>query len=84
MANVHCAASTENFVALEHHSLDVPWWNDLVTPQPEIVDGFAVVPDRPGLGVDANPEVIQEHIEGEYFAPTPEWDHERSWDRLWS
>ena len=26
MANVHCAAATENFVALEHHSLDVPWW----------------------------------------------------------
>jgi L-alanine-DL-glutamate epimerase-like enolase superfamily enzyme len=84
MANVHCASATENFISLEHHSLDVPWWNDLVTPQPEIVDGFAVVPDRPGLGVDANPEVIKEHIEGEYFAPTPEWDHERSWDRLWS
>ena len=32
MANVHCASATENFVALEHHSLDVPWWNDLVTP----------------------------------------------------
>ena len=84
MANVHCASATENFIALEHHSLDVPWWNSLVTPEPEIVDGFAVVPDRPGLGVDANPEVIKEHNEGEYFAPTPEWDHERSWDRLWS
>jgi len=84
MANVHCASATENFIALEHHSLDVPWWNDLVTPHPEIVDGFAVAPDRPGLGVEANPEVIKEHIEGEYFAPTPEWDDERSWDRLWS
>ena len=20
----------------------------------------------------------------QYFAPTPEWDDERSWDRLWS
>ena len=30
MANVHCAAATENFVALEHHSLDVPWWESLV------------------------------------------------------
>ena len=30
MANVHCAAATENFVALEHHSLDVPWWDSLV------------------------------------------------------
>ncbi len=57
MANVHCAAATENFIALEHHSLDVPWWGDLVTPSPVIEKGFAVVPDRPGLGVEPNPEV---------------------------
>src|SRR3974377_1460511 len=25
MANVHCAAATQNFLALENHSLDVPW-----------------------------------------------------------
>ena len=30
LANVHCAAATENFVALKHHSMDVPWWEDLV------------------------------------------------------
>src|SRR5215475_4063277 len=30
MANVHCAAATENFLALEHHSLDVSWWSSLV------------------------------------------------------
>ena len=64
MANVHCAAATENFVALEHHSLDVPWWGDLVTPTPVIEKGFAVVPDRPGLGVEPNPEVIKAHLEG--------------------
>ena len=84
MANVHCAAATENFVALEHHSLDVPWWNDLVTPAPPIEKGFAVLPDRPGLGVEPNEEVIRQHLEGGYFEPTPEWDAERSWDRLWS
>jgi L-alanine-DL-glutamate epimerase-like enolase superfamily enzyme len=85
MANVHCAAATENFVALEHHSLDVPWWGDLVTPSPVIEKGFAVVPDRPGLGVEPNPEVVRQHLqEPGYFEPTPEWDKERSWDRLWS
>ena len=43
MANVHCAAATENFLALEHHSLEVPWWEDLVTgsPKPIVKDGFA-------------------------------------------
>ena len=30
MANVHCAAATQNFVALEHHSADVAWWEELV------------------------------------------------------
>ena len=51
MANVHCAAATENFVALEHHSLDVPWWNSLVTPEPEIVDGFAAAFHRLSVAV---------------------------------
>ncbi len=26
MANVHCAAATQNFVALEHHSVDLDYW----------------------------------------------------------
>ena len=54
MANVHCAAATQNFVALEHHSVDIEWWEDLVTgfDGPMIDKGFAIVPDRPGLGVD--------------------------------
>jgi L-alanine-DL-glutamate epimerase-like enolase superfamily enzyme len=85
MANVHCAAATENVVALEHHSLDVPWWGDLATPTPVIEKGFAVVPDRPGLGVEPNEEAVKRHLkEPGYFLPTPEWDKERSWDRLWS
>ena len=46
MANVHCAAATENFVALEHHSLDIPWWEDLVTgiDKPIFNKGFVKVP----------------------------------------
>ncbi|NMC40298.1 MAG: mandelate racemase/muconate lactonizing enzyme family protein [Bacteroidales bacterium] len=30
MANVHCAAATQNFLALEHHNVDTPWWENLV------------------------------------------------------
>ncbi|MBI1923190.1 mandelate racemase/muconate lactonizing enzyme family protein, partial [Candidatus Poribacteria bacterium] len=29
MASVHCAAATENFLVLENHSVDVPWWNEM-------------------------------------------------------
>jgi len=89
MANVHCAAATENFIALEHHSVDVPWWEQMVTTidgRPIVERGFAPVPDTPGLGVELNEAVIREHLRpgSGYFDPTPEWDDERSNDRLWS
>jgi L-alanine-DL-glutamate epimerase-like enolase superfamily enzyme len=89
MANVHCAAATENFIALEHHSMDVPWWETLVrtTGGNALVEkGFAVVPDAPGLGVELNEEVVKQHLRPDsgLFKPTPEWDKERSHDRLWS
>ena len=89
MANVHCAAATENFIALEHHSMDVAWWESLVrtTGGNALVEkGFAVVPDSPGLGVELQEEVAKQHLRPNsgYFAPTPEWDAIRSNDRLWS
>ena len=89
MASVHCAAATENFLVLENHSVDNPWWDELVTglPNPIIQNGYIEVPETPGLGIDLNPEVIQAHLhpdDPEYFAPTTEWDTERSHDRLWS
>jgi L-alanine-DL-glutamate epimerase-like enolase superfamily enzyme len=89
MANVHCAAATENFLVLENHSVDVPWWSDLVEgiPKPIIQKGFIPVPDKPGLGVTLNDEVMKQHLSPNdkgYFEPTTEWDRERSADRLWS
>jgi L-alanine-DL-glutamate epimerase-like enolase superfamily enzyme len=86
MANVHCAAATENFVALEHHSVDVPWWEDLVEGDKPIFNkGFAKVPNRPGLGITLNDDVMKQHLdEPGYFEPTPDWNKDRSHDRLWS
>ena len=89
MASVHCAAATENFLALENHTVDYPPWNDLVTglPNPIIQNGTIAVPETPGLGVGLNEEVIKAHIDPDrpgYFEPTPEWDALRSHDRLWS
>ena len=64
MASVHCAAATENFLACENHSLDVPWWQDLVQgiEKPIIDKGFITVPDKPGLGVTLNEEVCKQHL----------------------
>jgi L-alanine-DL-glutamate epimerase-like enolase superfamily enzyme len=89
MANVHTAAATDNFLALEHHSLDVPWWDGLATKldgTPLVDHGFAPVPDSPGLGIELNEAAIRPHLRqgSGYFDPTPEWDKERSHDRLWS
>ena len=88
MANVHCATATENFLALEFHSNEVPWWEDMVTgPDKPIVDkGWAKAPERPGLGIELNEEVVKQHLAPgtSYFAPSSEWDKERSWDRLYS
>ena len=89
MASVHCAAATENFLVLENHSVDTPWWDELVIglPNPIIEDGYITVPETPGLGIELNETVIKEHLHSSrtsYFPPTPEWNEERSQDRLWS
>jgi L-alanine-DL-glutamate epimerase-like enolase superfamily enzyme len=90
MANVHCAAATQNFLALEHHSVDLPWWEDLVKMtdgKPIIVKGFAPVPESPGLGIELNEDVVKEHLhqrDKSFFAPTDEWNDKRSHDRTWS
>ena len=91
MANVHCAAATQNFLSLEHHSVDLPWWEDLVVTtdgRDIITKGYANVPlTAPGLGIDLNEEVIKQHLhprDKSYFAPTTEWDNIASHDRTWS
>ena len=88
MGCVHTAAATENFVALEHHSVDKSWWEDVVIglDKPLVKDGYVTVPEKPGIGVELNEEVVKEHLyKGEeLFAPTEEWDAQRSWDRQWS
>jgi L-alanine-DL-glutamate epimerase-like enolase superfamily enzyme len=87
MANVHCAAATENFLVLENHSVDVPWWDNLVEgiEKPIINHGFITVPGKPGLGITLNDDVMKQHLsEPGYFEPTPQWDVDRANDRLWS
>jgi L-alanine-DL-glutamate epimerase-like enolase superfamily enzyme len=87
MANVHCAAATENFLVLENHSVDVPWWNDLVdgVSKPIVDRGFIAVPEKPGLGITLNDEAMKQHLaEPGYFEPTTQWDRDPSNDRLWS
>ena len=90
MAAVHVAAATRNFMALEVHSVDVPWWENLVkgVPVPLIRDGFIDVPDKPGLGIDElNEELIAEKLHQDFpvaWESTEQWDKEWANDRQWS
>ncbi len=77
MASVHLACTLRNFIVMENHAVDMPWWGDLVTgvPKPIVQDGHIQVPAKPGLGVELNEPVVREHLRYPgYFEPTPMYD----------
>ena len=90
MAAVHTAAALQNVLALEFHSVDVPWWNELANgiANPLIQNGFINVPDTPGLGIASlNEELIREHLCADYgdvWESTDQWNNEWANDRIWS
>jgi len=91
MAAVHCAAATENFLALEIHAADdLETWSSLVEglPIPLVEDGYIEVPETPGLGIAGlDEDLVRQCLDPDdpgFFEPTGEWDGERSHDRLWS
>ena len=90
IAAAHIATATENFLALEYHSVDVPWWDDIVTgfDGPIVQNGFIELSDKPGLGIDdLNDEVLRQHLQPgvtDIWLPTDQWNDDTSWDRTWS
>ena len=84
MANVHTAATIQEFISLESHTIEMPWVNDLVKgiPKPIIQNGVIPVPDSPGLGIEFIDEAAEKYLrEPKYLAcksglfnPTPEFD----------
>jgi L-alanine-DL-glutamate epimerase-like enolase superfamily enzyme len=91
MADIHCAAATQNFLVCEHHSVDLPWWEGLVKTtdgRQLITKGFGNVPlSAPGLGIELNDDEVKKHLSpaaNGYFEPTPDWNEKRSHDRIWS
>ena len=96
MANVHCAAAIDNFIALEMHSVDNPWWDDLVrivgsNDKKIIKNGYVDVPVGPGLGIELNEEVIEEYLadpgsdkRGRYFSIYPKglFENTDEWNEI--
>ena len=70
LAAAHFCAAIPNFLALEFHASDVPFWNDLIEglAKPIIQNGFISVPEKPGLGVTLNEDVARKYArKGEKF-----------------
>lgn len=86
IAMVHLAATIREFISLENHALEMPWWGDLVTGIEKPIihkGGFIPVPEGPGLGLEFNEEVAEKYLREEkylteynpgLFEPTPEFD----------
>ena len=65
MAAAHVGAAIPNSLAVEYHSYELGWWDDLVE-EDVIVDGSIEVPEKPGLGVTIDRDTVAEHlVEGE-------------------
>jgi len=70
LLSAHYCAAIPNFLALEFHASEVPFWNDLVEgmAEPIIQNGFITLPDTPGLGVTLNEDLARRYArEGEPF-----------------
>ena len=62
----HLACSLPNLLAMEQHFPDLPLWHGLVGGHQLIADGELVVPDRPGLGIRLDDEVVGRNLREEH------------------
>jgi len=60
MAACHVLAAIPNFLVLEFHGREIPWWEDMcIGDKPFIRDGWMEISAAPGTGVELNDEVAQ-------------------------
>jgi galactonate dehydratase len=61
-AALHLAACTPNFKIQEYfNDFADPWVRETAPGLPEVVDGYFALPQRPGLGVELDEEVVEAH-----------------------
>ena len=61
MASAHVGAAISNALAVEYHSYQLDWWEDLV--EESVIDGgYVEVPERPGLGLTLDMDAVAEHM----------------------
>jgi galactonate dehydratase len=62
VAAAQVSSTAKNFIALEHHATDVPWWADLVKDGPVVADGVYQTNEKPGLGLELDAGVVKKHL----------------------
>ena len=61
MASIHVDACISNFAMQEHPAEVPPWRYEIFEEQIEIENGYACLPDRPGLGLTLRDDVVSRH-----------------------
>ena len=61
------ATLPNNYIAFEYPIGDPAWWYDIVDglPDPIVKDGLIDVWERPGMGVEINPEKARRYLSEE-------------------
>jgi L-alanine-DL-glutamate epimerase-like enolase superfamily enzyme len=62
MASAHLAAAIPNALAVEFHSYQLGWWEDLVEEDGLIEDGRMAVPEEPGLGLSLDMDAVAANV----------------------
>jgi L-alanine-DL-glutamate epimerase-like enolase superfamily enzyme len=63
IGNAHACAAIKNFVALESDSVELAHWPDIIQRDgPIYKDGYYVLNNKPGLGIELNDEVCRKHL----------------------
>lgn len=57
----HFSAATPNFRIMETDIDRISWEDELFTHKPEYEDGYLIVPDRPGWGIEPVEEALKAH-----------------------
>jgi gluconate/galactonate dehydratase len=61
LLSAHLCAAVPNFLALEWHAANVPFFDTLVTGGPVIKNGWIELGDAPGIGVELDLEVCRRY-----------------------
>jgi len=61
MATAHALGSMPNGLWLCHQAYDTPLRTELLRERPRVVDGDLILPDRPGLGIELDPDALRRY-----------------------